>query len=88
MLGLTLGVAVAAVVFLVYAYLGFKWQRTKSESWLLTMSSIEGRSGESLSAAKTVRGIIRHPRRHLMIGYVLSFLALCLWFIWILDRLT
>jgi hypothetical protein len=79
---------VTGVVYLGYAYFGYLWNRTKSESWLLTMSSIEGETGYSLTAAKTFRGIIRYPRRHLIIGCIGSVIGLAAWIVIIVQSLV
>jgi hypothetical protein len=63
------------------SWLGKKWQKTKGESWLATMSSTEGHTDEALTAAKMYRDIIRHPRRHMIGGWILLGLATVFWIV-------
>ena len=79
MLILALLSTTAATVYAVYAYFGYLWKRTKTESWLFTMSSTEGYTDYALTMAKVYRGIIQHPRRHLIISVVSSVLSVLLW---------
>ena len=74
-----LGLSAGAVTGLILAWLGERWNRTKSDSWLLTNSSTEGYTDTALTAAKIYRDIIRHQRGHRLWGLVFSVLAALAW---------
>lgn len=79
LISLAFGATVCGAGLLFLAYLGFRLNRTKDPSWLLTRSSTEGYSGPLLTAAKNMRDIIQHPRRHLIIGITSLVVACGLW---------
>lgn len=79
LISLAMGLTAGAVTLLVLAWLGNRWNKTKSESWLMTMSSTEGQTDVALTASKIYRDIIRRPQGHRLWGISLSLLAIIAW---------
>lgn len=88
LISIALGLSVAAVMGFFFAWLGERWNRTKSDSWLLTRSSTEGYTDTALTASKIYRDIIRHPRGHRRWGMAFSALAVVAWMGVILQATT
>jgi hypothetical protein len=76
---IAMGLSAGAVTCLLLAWTGERWNRTKSDSWILTKSSTEGHTGPALTGAKIYRDIIRHPRGHKLWGIAFTVLAAVAW---------
>lgn len=86
LISIAMALTAGAVTLFFLAWLGNHWNKTKSESWLMTMSSTEGYTDVALTASKIYRDIIRRPQGHLLWGIGLSLLAMIAWVSVILQK--
>jgi hypothetical protein len=79
MIAIAFGISCYSCLYLFSAWLGRHWRRTKSPNELHMLTVTEDRSGPLLTGAKMNRDIVRHPRRHLLIGSVSAVVAVLAW---------